>query len=352
MLTSEIRILGDGPGHDWRVPVLRFIGRGQGPKTYIQAALHAGELPGVAAIHILAALLRQAEAQDQILGDITIVPQANPIGASQWMFGEMQGRFDFATRVNFNRGYPLLGFSQRHTLLEHIQDRPAVEQLKRHLLSMAIDADVMLDLHCDDQSLQYAYMHAAFWPEGSDLAKALDMRAVFLSDGQSDAFEEAVTLCWLRRDEDVTLTRLPGRLAATVELRGTSDVDPDLARKDADGLFAFLQARGVVAGKPPPLAAFTGPSVPLDHIEMIRAVQTGTILFHKTIGDRVGKGERLATIITAPGTTDGEIDIHAPQSGLIVTRISVRFARRGDNLMKIACDKPTFENRRGGALED
>ena len=42
------------------------------PTAYIQAALHAGELPGVVAIHALDAKLRAAEAEGRILGDITI----------------------------------------------------------------------------------------------------------------------------------------------------------------------------------------------------------------------------------------------------------------------------------------
>jgi len=47
MDVSEIIIPGDTPGTEWRLPVLRFTGGDpKAPKTYIQAALHAGELPG------------------------------------------------------------------------------------------------------------------------------------------------------------------------------------------------------------------------------------------------------------------------------------------------------------------
>ncbi|MFB2606991.1 peptidase M14, partial [Rhizobium phaseoli] len=46
MDVSEIIIPGDTPGTQWRLPVLRFAGRDpKAPNIYIQAALHAGELP-------------------------------------------------------------------------------------------------------------------------------------------------------------------------------------------------------------------------------------------------------------------------------------------------------------------
>lgn len=352
MQIRDITIEGDAPGHDWRLTVLEFPGAGKGPRTYIQAALHAGELPGVAAAHCLAALLRAAEARGEILGSITLVPQANPIGTAQFVSGEMQGRFDLASRTNFNRGYPLVTFDERASLLEGVEKRLAASQLKRHLLSMAIDSEIMLDLHCDDQSLQYAYMHPAFWPEGEDLAAAMDMQAVFLSDGESDAFEEAVTMAWLRPDANTRFERIPGRMSTTVELRGTADVDPDLAAKDAAGLYRFLQARGVIGGKAEPLADFSGPVAHLDEVEMIRADRSGMVLFHKNIGEWVKKGERLVTLVTAPGREGGSHDLVAPQDGLIVTRASTRFARRSDNLMKIACREKTAEARSGGALED
>lgn len=197
MDVSEIITPGDTPGTEWRLPVLRFTGHNpKAPKTYIQAALHAGELPGTVLLHFLCERLRQAENQGEIAGDITIVPQANPIGAAQSHFGELQGRFDLGSRTNFNRDFPLISIVDRATLIEGLDNYPATDRLKRQLLHMALGADLVLDLHCDDESLQYAYIDEAFWPEAADLAAALDMEAVLLSDGESSAFEEAVGFAW------------------------------------------------------------------------------------------------------------------------------------------------------------
>lgn len=353
MDVSEIIISGDTPGVEWRLPVIHFAGSDKdAPKVYIQAALHAGELPGTAALHFLCERLRQAESQGAIRGDITIVPQANPLGAAQSHFGEFQGRFDLGTRTNFNRDFPLISVTDRESLLENIGRYPAIDQLKRRLMHMALGASLVLDLHCDDESLQYAYIDDAFWPEASDLAAALDMRAVLLSDGESSAFEEAVGFAWKYEVPGERKFPLPGKLSVTVELRGKRDVSPALATQDAEGLRQFLAARGVVSDASVSLEPYSGPAVPLDNIEIIRTPEGGTVLFHRDIGDRVAEGDLLATILTRPGLAGGSFDIHAPQAGLIVTRTSDRIARRRGDLMKIACDSRSKAMRKAGTLED
>ncbi|WFU02125.1 succinylglutamate desuccinylase/aspartoacylase family protein [Rhizobium sp. CB3171] len=350
---THITIDGDTPGIAWRLPVLHFSGsKPDAPKVYIQAALHAGELPGTALAHFLCERLRQAETEGAVLSDIIVVPHANPIGAAQSHFGEMQGRFDLGTRTNFNRDFPLISARDRHLLLENLERYPAADRLKRQLIHMALAADLVIDLHCDDESLQYAYIDDAFWPEAADLAAALNMDAVLLSDGESSAFEEAVSFAWKYEVPGEKKARLPGKLSVTVELRGTRDVYPEMAKRDAEGLWRFLAARGAVLDEGVSLPSFTGPAVPLDNVEIIRAPQAGTVLFHRNIGEHVDEGDLLATIITAPGMPNGTIDIHAPQAGLIVTRVSDRLVRRRGDLMKIGCDRPSTAARKPGALED
>ncbi len=353
MDVSEIIIPGDTPGIEWRLPVIRFKGSdAAAPKVYIQAALHANELPGTALAHFLCGMLRQAESAGRIAGDITLVPQANPIGAAQSHFGELQGRFDLGSRTNFNRDFPLISVLDRPELVDELDKYPATDRLKRELIHMALGADLVLDLHCDDESLQYAYIDEAFWPEAADLAGALDMQAVLLSDGESSAFEEAVGFAWKYEAPGERKAKLPGKLSVTVELRGWRDVYSGTAEKDARGLLQFLIGRGVVIGEAAAAATFSGPAVPLDNVEILRAPEGGTVLFHRTIGERVQEGELLATIVTRPGFVEGDIDIRAPQDGLLLTRISDRLVRRRGDLMKIAADLPSKAARKAGTLED
>ncbi|HEV7246469.1 MAG TPA: succinylglutamate desuccinylase/aspartoacylase family protein [Shinella sp.] len=349
---SEIIIGGDTTGIEWRLPVFRFKGSdAKAPSVYIQAALHANELPGTALTHFLLEMLRKAEADGAIRGDITVIPQANPIGLAQSHFGEMQGRFELGSRTNFNRDFPLIALAERETLLENLDRRSAADRLKRTLLHTALGADLVIDLHCDDESLQYAYIDDAFWPEAADLACALDMQAVFLSDGESSAFEEAVGHAFKHQGGD-KLKTVPGRLAVTVELRGRRDVYPDIAKADAAGLWQFLAGRGVVSDPSYRAKDYAGPAIPLDNIEMVRAPEPGTVLFHRDIGETVKAGDLLATLITRPGQPDGTLSVKAGHDGLIATRTSARYARRGEDLMKIACHEATRKDRKPGTLED
>ena len=125
-------IVGDTPGHVYTYSVYRFRGRGDGaPSAYLQAALHGGELPGTVALDRLMERLRQAEAEGRILGDITVVPTANPIARGQQLFGELQGRFHLGTRINFNRDFPLLERPDAALLPEPKLDATADQRLKR-----------------------------------------------------------------------------------------------------------------------------------------------------------------------------------------------------------------------------
>ena len=143
---TEIVIDGDTSGIAWRLPVLHFAGsKPDAPKIYIQAALHAGELPGTALAHFLCERLRQAETESAVLSDIIVVPHANPIGAAQSHFGEMQGRFDLGTRTNFNRDFPLISARDRHLLIENLEGYSAADRLKRRLIHMALGADLVID---------------------------------------------------------------------------------------------------------------------------------------------------------------------------------------------------------------
>src|SRR5471032_3110382 len=74
--------------------------------AYIQAGLHADELPGMLVIqHLLNALVKLDNA-GRIRGRIVVRPFANPIGLGQRVFGAHTGRFNLDNGENFNRRFP------------------------------------------------------------------------------------------------------------------------------------------------------------------------------------------------------------------------------------------------------
>ena len=89
---------------------------------------------------------------------------------------------------------------------------------------------------------------------------------------------------------------------------------------------------------------------PIENIEMISAPRAGAILFDVGPGDRVDKGERLATIVHTPGEEAARMEIFAPQAGYVLTRCSPASARAGDDLIKLVGDARS-DAARQGALE-
>ena len=352
MKTTIEKLPGDTEGVSYELSVFRFKGSSKkAPTAYIQAALHAGELPGVVAIHALMPKLRAAEAEGRILGDITIVPAANPVGRAQYHFGEVQGRFHLGTRTNFNRDFPLLDRPDRSALPPATHAATVDVRLKRRLVELSIGHDIVLDLHCDDEGVAYLYVPAQLWPAMQDCAAAMGVDAVILWDGESGAaFEEAAIHPWLQiPGQKAGLDR---RVVTTVEYRGLRDVENSLAKSDAEGLYRLLATRGVIrddkAARP---RKFVGIAAPNGNVEMIAMPSAGAILFHVAPGERVRKGAKLATIVHTPGDENGAIDLFAPQAGYILTRSSRRSGRAGDDIIKLVGEVRSAKAK-AGALED
>jgi predicted deacylase len=74
-------------------------------RVYIQASLHADEVPGMLVAQFLRRRLIALEGAGKLRTEIVLVPAANPIGLSQAIHGAPFGRFDLRTGVNFNRAY-------------------------------------------------------------------------------------------------------------------------------------------------------------------------------------------------------------------------------------------------------
>lgn len=352
MKTEIETIAGETPGIAYQLIVHRFEGSdAAAPRVYIQSGLHADERPGVAAMHFLIPMLEKAEAEGRLLGSLTLVPHANPIGAAQHLYGEHMGRFATGTRTNFNRDFPVPDEAGTRRLDQAGSPVFAERRLKSRLLELAGGCPIVLDLHCDDEGVQYIYAPEMLWPEMSDLAACLDAEAALLWDSGSDrAFEEAAFEEMRARAPNGDLT---GHCVTTVELRGQNDVDASLARKDAEGLYRFLQGRGVVEAGAIPAPALREDFVgkPIRHVDMVLAPVGGTILYHVAPGDRVQADQLLAEIIVNPGCKDGSAEIRAAQAGYVLTRRIRRFIRMGDNLLKIIGDTAAVKSRKG-ALED
>lgn len=336
------------------------------PKAYLQAGLHADEAPGFAVLHRLIQKLDEADARQDISGEIVVVPAANPIGLAQWRDESLQGRFDFVNGINFNRQHhdlaaglieavesELTSDPQANTKLIRKQSarilrerRPEneTEALKTRLLSLSHDADIVLDLHCDLQALMHVYIGTPLWPEAQDLSAQLGAEATLLAANSGGTpFDEANSRLWWVLHEQFPSYPIPcACCAATVELRGISDTDPQTIDADADNLFLFLQRRGLIAGDPPPLPPLINQATPLTGVDYVKAPAPGIIAFFKRQGDWINKEEVIAEIINPlPGSSEAPVvQVKSRTDGLMFSRPVDRFARPGRIIAKIAGQKP------------
>ena len=365
---SAIPLTGTTTGTERTLTVHRFGAQGARPKAYIQAGLHADEIPGMLVAHHLIQRLDKAAEAGCVLGEILVVPVANPIGLDQVVGGHLTGRHALSGAGNFNRGFPALGpaaaeavagrlgedaaeniAAVRAALIQALAShRPLseVETWRHALLGMAIDADVVLDLHCDSEAVAHLYTGTPLWPGASDLPRALGCRTVLLAElSGGDPFDEACSAPWwqIRQHLDAAVPLPPACLAATIELRGDRDVDDALASSDAEVLVTFLQGRGFLDGTHG--AADEAPllceATPLSGVGRVITPRAGVLIYTVAVGEAVETGQPIAEIVDPGAPSDRcRTILTAPVSGVMFARSARRYVHAGDTVAKIAGAEP------------
>ena len=339
---------------------------GARPKVYIQASLHAEELPGMLAAYHLRRLLERAEAQGQILGEVILVPVANPLGLAQRLDHKPMGRFDLNTSENFNRHYPdfcalvlprlqgQLGTDAEHNVrairqavaeyLESWEPETELASQRKYLVGLAYDADVVLDLHCDCEAVMHMYTETPCWPVLEPLARLLDAKAVLLAKNSGGlSFDECLSGLWWQLAEkaeklDPAWPIPQACCSTTVELRGEADVGHAWGRADASAIFGYLQHLGVAAGTPPALPELGCAATPLAGAQFVKSPVPGVLVFAAKPGDRLALGELVAEIIDPINNTVHALRAEVP--GVMYARTNERYATPGDDLANIAGSVP------------
>ncbi|HEU4457610.1 MAG TPA: succinylglutamate desuccinylase/aspartoacylase family protein [Methylibium sp.] len=333
---------------------------GSGEKIYVQASLHADELPGMLVAHHLRRRLGAIEAQGALRGEVVVVPLANPIGVAQRLLHSVQGRFDLGTGENFNRHYPALRDAvwariepqlgadaqanlqlARAALRDALAALPADTELaawRRQLLGLACDADVVLDLHCDTDAVLHLYTLTPLWPACEPLARILGAHATLLATESGDhPFDEACSQIWWQLAGQAGAARpIPlGCFSVTVELRGSADVSHALAEADADALIEYLRHRGVVTDRASaPLPPLIAEATPLAGSLEVRTPTSGVVAWHRKPGERVERGDLLGEVIDPiEGTTS---ELRSETDGVLYALDTIRFATAGARLAKVA----------------
>ncbi len=356
MLIETLALTGASAGTRRELTLYRYGAVGAQPKVYLQAGLHADEMPGVLVLQHLMDLLDQASGRGEIRGEICVVPVANPIGLSQWTYQRPLGRRDADTLQNFNRGYPELGKlvagglegvlgkdpSQNRRLIRRafraqlakMQPRTDMQELQVGLMAWSCDADYVLDLHCDHFAVMHLYASTARPEVTSWLCQAVGARLALIEDTSGGhAFDEAHTVPWrqlrARFGEAVPM----GCFSATLEYRGQFDVDDGVAAKDAANLMTFLARIGAVEGCGKP--AFPDAiHLPLGGADEVFAPQGGVVIWSAQPGDLVEAGQVLGHVIDP--VSRRRMAVTAPVSGLLFRTELWRSCLRGQSLAHVA----------------
>ena len=359
MIVIEHPLPGQIPGTRRSITSWHFGRAGQGKKAYLQAGLHADEWPPMLVAYYLRQQLAALEAAGAITGEIVLAPMVNPIGLAQQFQGHALGRFDLADGRNFNRGYPHLSSQVRarieaelgsdasaNVALVRATLREALAQeavpseahaMKRWAMQQAVDADIVLDLHCDTEAVLHVYTGTPHAERGMILARLMGAAALIVASESGDhPFDESLARVWWE-----SAAHFAGRFpiphacfAATVELRGQADMTHALAQRDANQLLRFLAHEGLLT-----LPAFELPSAlcvatALEAVEPLVATQSGLVVHLKELGDDVAAGEAVIDLIDP--LSDCTQTLRATYGGVLFARATNRFVATGTRLAKIA----------------
>ncbi|GAA4873440.1 succinylglutamate desuccinylase/aspartoacylase domain-containing protein [Ferrimonas pelagia] len=264
---SNLKIGEHPTGLPLEVPVITLTGPADGPTVYIQANIHGAEIQGNAVIHHLL----EAFKANPPAGKITLVPLANPIGINHKNGEFTLGRFDPVTGVNWNRQYHfdgalLDGFvaelteasdeairqqfrAQLRAQINQRLDNPwgltVGQNLCLRLQRMAVEADIVLDLHTGPVSARHLYVPSYTRERARHFNIPLNILMPSDFDG---ALDEACFSPWWQLSERFAAQgrALPVMVDAfTLELGSQEWLNVEDAKQDAAGILNYLQHQGL-----------------------------------------------------------------------------------------------------------
>lgn len=361
MIRDATQLSADSPATRRELVCFRYGAVTTGPTIYLQAGLHADEMPGVLVLHHLLPMLDAAEAAGQILGEVRLVPFANPIGLAQWAFQRPLGRQDAASLHNFNRGFPDLAALVADAIAPQLtasveanrdliraafraatarlraEARSEMQEMQAALLQWSCDADYVLDLHCDHQAVMHLYASTARPDDTALLCRCVGARLALVQDvSGGNAFDEAHTVPWesLRRRFEGRFPIPSAAFAATLEYRGQFDVNDATAAEDARNLMDFLGAVGALRDWPGTPAHADAQHLPLGGAVEVFAPQGGAVSWLARPGDQVRAGDVLAHV-TDPAQRK-RLPVISPVDGMMFRHELWRSCLRGQSLAHVA----------------
>jgi predicted deacylase len=379
---SSITLPSMTPGSQRSISVLRFGKAGARPKVYMQAAIHANEMPGTMAMHHLLPLLAEADKKGLIQGEIILVPTVNPIGQAQLVGNSHAGRYNLLSYENFNRNWidltdavaervgKKLGADAEanvRTIRKAAQDslkalKPLNElgTLRVEVQKLSCDADFVLDLHCDIYAALHLFGAKNDVATGtlSTLAADLGVEATMYNDPYPKAltFSGVNSALWARLAEQFPQANIPQAcMSVTVEMRSQHDVSDALGQSDAQNLYRWLVRQGVVGGKAAPLKKLKATPAPMSGMDVGYSTCTGFLVFHVKPGAKVKKGQAICDVIDPanPNGAKGRTTFTSQTDGVLFSRrLDGYLSWPGQVMYRISGPKPLPHRIGATGLDD
>lgn len=318
---THLPVAQNASGRNLNVPVYHVRGEEPGPTVYIQSSIHGAEVQGNVVIYHLLQQLKQL----RVRGEIILVPNCNPVGTNIKAGEYTLGRFDPVNGTNWNRGYhydeqAVRAFADtvaadsdtasvktafRQRLADGIRrklDNPwglgLAQQLNLRLQQMAVNADIVLDLHNGPVSTRHIYI-----PEyARGAAHDFNMpHCIFIPNVFAGALDEACFCPWWTLS-DCLHTRHGvkhefGIEGFTLEMGSQEVIQFEDGLVDALGILGYLNTRGVLRGcdiTPQPMRRV---GVSLNDYKTLYTDWGGMVEYLARPGEPVAEGSPMANIL-------------------------------------------------------
>ncbi|WP_116964603.1 succinylglutamate desuccinylase/aspartoacylase domain-containing protein [Fastidiosibacter lacustris] len=326
-------------------------------KVYIQASMHASEIQGNAVILVLLKYFKNK----QPLGDITIIPQCNPIGRDMLIGAGHQGRFDSTNGDNWNRYYfkPDINYHDfakthlksdmkvykqalREVLYQQIDQALAnqymlsrAKRLNYTMQKHALEADIILDLHTDTHSIDYLYSPAY----AKNSAEKFGFEHVFLIENKCNgALDEAGFYPWWslqRAFGELGRKEVVGVESFTLELGSEELINSQKAQMQALRILNYLAHHKVVQPYSDSSNALSSRVTfhNEDNFKALHALYGGLYEWFIAPGDVIKKDQLVGRCLKMSSQT--AISISFPFNGLVISINAKGALQQGSHLLNV-----------------
>jgi predicted deacylase len=280
------------------LPVKVINGRSAGPNIWLSAAIHGDELNG---IQIIRRVIRDLDAKT-LRGAVIAVPIVNPLGFI------IQSRY-LPDRRDLNRSFPGSARGSTASRLAHL----FMEQVVSH-------CSVGIDLHT-------ATNHRINIPQiRANVDDATTLRL-------ARAFGAPFTIHARLRDGSLRQAAMEsGKTMMLYEAGQAHRFDEDAIETGVSGVMRTLRAMGMIDARLPRVR----PTRVIRRTRWMRARRGGIAEIEVALGDRVEKGEIVASISDAFGMRPTQVK--ASETGWVLARSLRPLVNSGDSLVHIAAE--------------